>query len=307
MEEVPDPVPGPHDAVVRMRASSVNFPDVLFVANKYQITIPPPFSPGSEFAGDVVAVGSEVTDVAVGDRVFGATAVGAFADLVCVPAAGLHRLSDGLSYEAAAAFWVAYATSYHSLVGVAGVRSADTVLVLGAAGGVGLAAVQLAKVLGARVIAAASSADKLEVCREHGADELIDYAQDNLRERLKQVAPGGVDVVIDPVGGPFAEQALRGLSQGGRYVVVGFASGEIPKLPANLILLKSAIVRGFEMRTHDQIDHEGRLRGDAELMALFERGAIAPHIGATFPLERAAEALRWVADRRATGKVLIVP
>jgi NADPH2:quinone reductase len=181
------------------------------------------------------------------------------------------------------------------------------VLVLGAAGGVGLAAVELAKLLGARVIAAASSPEKLAVCATRGADELIDYAQDSLRERLKAIAPAGVTVVVDPVGGPVAEQALRGLALAGRYVVVGFASGEIPKLPANLILLKSARVLGFEMRTFAQVDPEGCARGEAELLDLLATGGVRPHIGATFPLVEAGAALRYVANRQATGKVVLIP
>jgi NADPH2:quinone reductase len=307
VEDIADPVPAPGEVLVRVGAAAVNFPDVLFVANKYQVSVPPPFVPGSEVAGEVIALGDGVDSVAVGDHVFGAMMVGAFAELVCLPAVGLMHVPSGVPLTDAAAFWVAYATAYQSLRSVADVGPGDTVLVLGAAGGVGLASVELAKVLGARVIAAASSPEKLAVCAERGADELIDYRQDNLRERLKAVAPKGVDVVIDPVGGPYADLALRGLAPGGRYVVIGFASGEIPKLAANLILLKSAKVLGFEMRTFGDVDPVGRERGERELLELLASGRIRPHISATFTLDEGPAALRWVADRKATGKVLVVP
>ena len=305
IEERPDPVPGPGDVVVDVAAAAVNFPDVLFIANKYQVSIPPPFVPGSEFAGTIAAVGEGVADLAVGDRVFGAVMVGAFAERVCVPAAGVMRVPEGVALEDAAAFWVVYATAYNSLRSVAEVRAGETVLVLGAGGGVGLAAVELARILGARVIAAASSAEKLDLAARYGAEGLINYANENLRERLKELAPRGVNVVIDPVGGPDAALALRGLALAGRYVVVGFASGEIPNFAANLILLKSARVCGFEMRTFGDIDPEGLERNHAELTALLAEGRVRPHIGKSFPLLEAAAALRYVADRHATGKVLL--
>jgi NADPH2:quinone reductase len=305
VDDLPEPLPGPGEVVVAVGAAAVNFPDVLFIANKYQVSIPPPFVPGSEFAGTITSVGRGVTDLAPGDRVFGAVMVGAFAERVCVPAAGLTRIPDGVALSDAAAFWVAYATSYHSLRSVAEVREGETVLILGAAGGVGLAAVQLACVLGARVIAAASSAEKLEVAARQGAEGLINYASENLRERLRALAPGGVNVVIDPVGGPDAALALRGMAPAGRYVVVGFASGQIPDFAANVILLKNARVCGFEMRTFGEIDPEGQRRNEAELIELLTQGRVQPHIGKSFPLLEAATALRYVADRHATGKVLL--
>jgi NADPH2:quinone reductase len=307
VEDGPEPLPQPGEVAVRVGAAAVNFPDVLLVANKYQVSIPTPFVPGSEFAGEVSAVGDGVQSLQVGDRVFGAMMAGAFAEVLCLPAARLMRVPDGVALTDAAAFWVAYATAFHALRASAGVRKGDTVLVLGAAGGVGIATVDLAKVFGATVIAAASSPEKLAVCAERGADELIDYGAGGLREPLRALAPKGADVVIDPVGGELAEQALRGLALGGRYVVVGFASGEIPKLAANLILLKSARVVGLEMRSFAEVDPEGKARGEAELLELLAAGRVRPHISATYALSEAPAALRWMADRKATGKVLIVP
>jgi NADPH2:quinone reductase len=305
--ELPDPQPGPGEAVVRIVAGAVNFPDVLIMANEYQVQVPTPFIPGSELSGDVIAIGEGVTEVAIGDRVYGGAMVGAFAEQILLPAARLNPIPARVSYEAAAAFGVVYGTAYHALRSVAEVEPGDTVLVLGAAGGVGLAAVEIAQVLGASVIAAASTDAKLAVCRERGAEVTINYGRDDLRAVLREVAPAGVDVVIDPVGGPLAEAALRGTNWGGRFVTVGFASGEIPRIPLNLVLLKGVIVKGFEIRTFG--DHAPELyeRDRAELNALFEAGRIEPHVCATFPLDRTAEALRFVADRKATGKVLIAP
>jgi NADPH2:quinone reductase len=307
VEDSPEPAPQAGEVAVRMGAAAVNFPDVLLVANKYQVSIPTPFVPGSEFAGEVSAVGDGVESLRVGDRVFGAMMSGAFAEVVCLPAAGLMRVPADVALTDAAAFWVAYATAFHALRACAGVRTGDTVLVLGAAGGVGLATVDLAKLFGATVIAAASSPEKLAVCVERGADEVIDYGANGLREPLRSVAPKGADVVIDPVGGELAEQALRGLALGGRYVVVGFASGEIPKLAANLVLLKSARIIGLEMRSFAAVDPEGKASGEAELLELLAAGLVRPHISATYPLSEAPAALRRMADRKATGKVVIVP
>jgi NADPH2:quinone reductase len=307
IEDAPDPSPSAGQVLVRVRAASVNYPDVLLVANRYQIQIPTPFVPGSEFAGEVVEVGGGVHKLAPGDRVFGTAMLGAFAEMVCVPAATLRQVPEGVALSDAAAFSVAYGTAFHALRSVARAGAGDVVLVLGAGGGVGSATVELGRVFGAEVIAAASSAAKLEVCAERGARHLVNYAEEDLRERLREVAPRGVNVVIDPVGGPYAGAALRGLALGGRYVVVGFASGEIPKLPANLILLKSAKVLGFEIRTFADVDPDASERGNAELMSLLAEGRVRPHIGATYPLTQAPAALRHVADRRATGKVVIIP
>ena len=256
LEEVPDPVPAPGQAVVEVHAASVNFPDVLVIQDKYQVSLPPPFTPGSEFAGIVTAVGDGVRDVAPGDHVFGATFVGGFAEQT-VAAASLTRVPDGVDLHEAAAFGVVYTTAYHSLRSVADVKPGEWVVVLGAAGGVGLASVDVALQLGARVVAAASSAERLELCRERGAEGLIDYSTEDLKVRIREITGEGADVVIDPVGGPWAEQALRSTRWGGRFVTVGYASGEIPRIPLNLVLLKGMIIVGFEMRTF--AEHRARL------------------------------------------------
>lgn len=307
VEVVPDPVAGPGEAVVRIEAAAVNYPDLLLAADRYQISVPPPFAPGSEFAGVVETVGEGVTAVAPGDRVRGGSMVGAFAQRIAVPAGGLDVLAPGADLAAAAAFHVAHATAYHALRSVGGVAPGDWVVVLGAAGGVGLAAVELAKILGARVLAAASSPAKLEVCAARGADALVDYTVEDLKDRIKVVTGGGADVVIDPVGGRWAEEALRATRWGGRFVTVGFASGEIPRIPLNLVLLKGVVVKGFEIRTFAQHAPEEAARDAAELQALFAGGTVTPHISASFPLEEAGAALRSLADRTATGKVVILP
>ncbi len=307
VEEVPDPRPRTDGVLVKVAAAAVNFPDVLLIANKYQVPMPVPFTPGSEFAGVVVEVGAAVTSLEVGDRVFGATMVGAFAEYVAAPADALRRVPDGVDLSLTAGFWVAHATAYHALRSVGEAASGQKVVVLGAAGGVGLAAVELAAVMGCEVIAAASSSEKLAVCRARGASHIIDYGTEDFRSSLRAIAPDGVDVVIDPVGGPLAEQALRSTRWGGRFVTVGFASGEIPRIALNLVLLKGVVVKGFEIRTFADFAPEAAERDETELMELFASGRIAPHVSARYPLAEASEALRDVAERRAIGKVLVVP
>jgi NADPH:quinone reductase len=307
VEERPTPAPGLGQVLVAVAAAAVNFPDVLIIANRYQVSVPLPFTPGSEFSGVVEAVGEGVADWQVGDRVFGAAMSGAFSEYVAVPAASLRRVPIGADLVSMAGFWVAHVTAYHALRSVAEVVPGDRVLVLGAAGGVGLAAVELATLLGAEVIAAASSAEKLAVCRTRGAAHTINYSTEDLRDRIRQAAPGGLDVVIDPVGGPMAELALRSTKWGGRFVTVGFASGEIPRIPLNLVLLKGVIIKGFEVRTFGQYAPDAAARDERELMELVASGRIVPHISSTHTLEHAAAALRDLADRRAIGKVLVTP
>src|SRR5437762_8069078 len=232
VEELPSPRAGPGEAVVSVKAASVNFPDVLIIQNKYQFKPPLPFSPGSELAGVVKEVGAGVSSVRPGDKVMAFTTYGAFAEEVKTEAARLLPIPDGMDFESAAAFVLTYGTSDHALRDRGALRAGETLLVLGAAGGVGLAAVEVGKALGARVIACASSDEKLAVCREHGADEMINYATQDLRERIKALTGGaGPDVVYDPVGGPYSEPAFRSIGWRGRLLVVGFAAGEIPKLP----------------------------------------------------------------------------
>ena len=303
--DLPDPVARPNQVVVEVAYAAVNYPDVLILANRYQLSVPVPFVPGSEFSGTVVAIGDGVTNVAVGDHVFGAAMTGAFAERIVVPAAAVRRVPPDVALDAAAGFWVAHATAYHALRSIAEVQPGELVVVLGAAGGVGLATVEIAVALGARVIAAASTDDKLALCRERGAEATVNYLQDDLRDVLRDLAPQGVDVVIDPVGGPHAEQALRALRWKGRFVTVGFASGEIPRIPLNLVLLKGCVIKGFEIRTFGTVEPELAARDERELIGLLASGGLDPHISATYPLERAAEALNAVAGRRSTGKVLL--
>jgi NADPH2:quinone reductase len=303
--EVPSPAVGPGQVRVRIEAAAINFPDVLLVADGYQISVPPPFVPGSEFAGTVAEVADGVDGLAAGDRVFGTTFVGAFAEEVVVGTDALRRVPDGVSSCHAAAFGVAHGTAYHALRSVAALRSGDELVVLGAGGGVGLATVQLGALLGATVTAVASSADKLDVARAHGAARAIDHRSVELRPALRELLPGGADVVVDPVGGALAEPALRSLRWGGRFVTVGYASGEIPRIPLNLVLLKGARVLGFELRGFVAHAPEDFRRNTDELVALLATGRVVPHIGATFTLDDAAAALRHVADGKAIGKVVI--
>jgi NADPH2:quinone reductase len=306
VEEIPVPAAlEPGQVRVRVHAASVNFPDVLIVANQYQISVPPPFVPGSELAGDVIEVAEGVTDVAVGDRVFGSTMVGAFAEEAVIPATSLTRIPPGIEESLAAAFGVAHRTAYHVLRSVARLEAGEELVVLGAGGGVGLAAVQLGAVLGASVTAVASSAEKLEVAKVNGATTLIDHRAGDLRQALREALRVGADVVVDPVGGGLAEPALRSLRWGGRFVTVGYASGEIPRIPLNLVLLKGVHILGFEFRAFATHQSEDARRNEGELMELLATRRVVPHIGATFSLDEASAALRYVADGRAIGKVVL--
>jgi NADPH:quinone reductase len=305
VDDFPAPDLGPGQVLVAVRAAAVNFPDVLVVADEYQMTAPLPFVPGSEFAGEVTEVASDVAGVAVGDRVFGSVFIGAFADEVAVEAANVTLIPGGVDDRTAAAFGVAHKTAFHVLRSVARVQPGEELVVLGAGGGVGLAAVQLGVLLGARVTAVASTAEKLEAAGSYGAAELINHREVDLRAALKEIHPTGTDVVVDPVGGPLAEPALRSLHWQGRFVTVGYASGEIPRIPLNLILLKGIQVLGFQFLTFATNAPDEMLRNDAELMALLADGRVAPHIGATFAFDDVTAALRHVADGNAIGKVLL--
>jgi NADPH:quinone reductase len=306
LEEMPDPVPASGEVVVDMKAAGVNFPDVLIIQNKYQFKPPLPFAPGAELAGIVAAVGPEVTRFKVGDRVIGSCGHGAFAEKVKVPAKRLIPLPEGVDFETGAAFTLTYGTSWHAIKDRAALQPGETMLVLGAAGGVGLAAIEIGKASGARVIAAASTGEKLQVCREHGADATIDYSKEDLRERIKALTDGkGPDVIYDPVGGSFAEPAFRSIAWRGRYLVVGFANGEIPKLPLNLALLKGASIVGVFWGDH--VSREPAAFA-AELAAMFELVAkrqLRPHISARYPLARGAQALEDMMNRKVIGKVVI--
>lgn len=305
VEEVAQPAPGRGQVRVAITAGAVNFPDVLVVAGEYQIKVPPPFIVGSEFAGTVNEVGDGVTAIAVGDRVFGTAFVGAFAEQIVVGAQSLTRTPDVVDDASAAAFGVAHRTAYNSLRTVAGVQRGEEVIVLGAGGGVGLAAVQLAVALGASVTAVASSDQKLDVAKQYGATTLVNHRAGDLRQLLKDARPDGADVVIDPVGGDLAEAALRRLRGGGRFVTVGFASGTIPRIPLNLVLLKGIAIVGFEFRDFVARHGDDLQRNEAELLALFAERKVLPHIGARFGLDDVVSALRFVGDGQAIGKVVV--
>ncbi|WP_280426286.1 NADPH:quinone oxidoreductase family protein [Nocardia carnea] len=302
IEQRPVPVPENGQARVRVRAAAVNFPDVLLIGGKYQITVPPPFVPGSEFAGEIVELGPGCAGCAVGDRVTGTGLYGAFADQIVSPAANLTPVPEGVDDRTAAAFGVAYRTAYHCLRSVARVRPGETVIVLGAGGGVGLAAVQLAVALGAEVVAVASSAAKLATAHSYGATRLIDHRDGRLREQLRTAVPEGAAAVLDPVGGDLSEPALRSLRRGGRFVTIGYASGTVPRIPLNLVLVKGLQVLGFQFQ---DIEPDEFGRNEKELTDLLVSGHVSPHIGAVFPLEQAAAALDEVAAGRAVGKILL--
>jgi NADPH2:quinone reductase len=305
VDDLPAPELGPGQVRVRIAVAALNFPDVLVVANEYQVQAPTPFIPGSEYAGVVTEVAGDVSRIEVGDRVFGSVFIGAFAEEIVVGASALTRIPDEVDDRTAAAFGVTYKTAYHVLRSVAALAPGEELVVLGAGGGVGSAAVQLGVALGATVTAIASSAAKLAAAESLGATRLIDHTAGDLRAALRQALPEGADVVIDPVGGELAEPALRSLRFDGRFVTVGFASGTIPRIPLNLVLLKGVRVLGFQFR--DWATHRGQemVRNDAELMDLLAQGKAKPLIGATFDLAETAAALQHMADGRAVGKILL--
>jgi len=306
IEDVPSPVPGPGDVVIAVKAASVNFPDVLIIQNKYQVKPPLPFSPGSELAGIVKAVGAGVDRVKPGDAVMAITGYGAFAEEVQTQQARVMPIPDGMDFGTAAAFGLTYATSEHALADRGALQRGETLLVLGAAGGVGLAAIEIGKALGARVIACASSEEKLAACRAHGADATINYATEDLRDRIKALTEGkGADVIYDPVGGPYTEPALRSIAWRGRLLVVGFAAGDIPKIPLNLTLLKGCSIVGVYWGEFTRREPERFAEAMRQLGRWFADGKLRPHVSATFPLDRAAAALTLMAERKVIGKVLL--
>jgi len=305
-EELASPKPGAGEVVVSVKAASVNFPDVLIIQNKYQFKPPLPFSPGSELAGVVKEVGSGVSAFRPGDRVMAFTTYGAFAEEVKTEATRLLPLPETMDFVTGAAFVLTYGTSDHALRDRAGLRAGETLLVLGAAGGVGLAAIEIGKALGAQVIACASSEEKLAVCREHGADAGINYASDDLRERIKVLTEGrGIDVAYDAVGGPYTEPAFRSLAWRGRLLVVGFAAGEIPKLPLNLPLLKGASVVGVFWGDFARREPKAFAQSMKQLGRWYAEGRLKPHVSQTLPLAKAAEAIKLLASRQAKGKVVV--
>lgn len=306
LEDIAVPELGAGQARVRVAAAAVNFPDVLVVANKYQVSVPVPLVPGSEFAGVVEELADGVQGLKVGERVMGTVISGAFAEEVAARASSLTPIPLGVDDRSAAAFGVAHRTAYHVLRSVAAIAPGEQVIVLGAGGGVGLAAVQLASALGATVTAVASSPEKLAVAARYGAAQCINHRDGDVRQALRDRLPDGADIVVDPVGGGLAEPALRALRRGGRFVTVGYASGVIPRIPLNLVLLKGIRILGFEFRAFAAGEPELFGRGEHELAEFLATGKVLPHIGATFELADAAAALRYVADGKAIGKVALL-
>ena len=306
VEDVPSPKAAKGQVVVSVKACGVNFPDTLIIQGKYQFKPEMPFSPGGEVAGVVKEIGEGVKRVKPGDRVIAFSTWGGFAEELVVDADRTIQMPASMDFIPASAFVLTYGTSYHALKDRAEIKAGETLLVLGAAGGVGLAAIQLGKAMGARVIAAASSDEKLKVCRNNGADESINYGSEDLRARVKIITAGkGVDVVYDPVGGPYSEPALRDMAWKGRFLVVGFAAGDIPKVPLNLTLLKGCSIVGVFWGAFTKNEPERNRENNWELMAMYAAGKIKPHIHATYPLERAAEALNEVLNKRVSGKVVL--
>ncbi|SEA50287.1 NADPH:quinone oxidoreductase family protein [Microbulbifer marinus] len=293
------------EVCIDVRAAGINFPDSLMIAGKYQVKPPLPFVPGGECAGVISAVGDKVKDFKVGDRVIAMPGMAAFAEKVNVKEHLLVPMPDKLSFEQAAGFCITYATSYYALKQRAAIKKGETLVVLGAAGGVGVTAIQLGKAMGARVIACASTDKKLEFCKMVGADELINYSTENLKERIKELTNGrGADVIFDPVGGDFTEEAYRSIAWSGRYLVIGFASGDIPKLPMNLPLLKAGDIMGIFWGSWAQRDPEANLRNFAELLQMVEEGKLNPLTTEIYPFEEYVQAFAAITERRARGKVI---
>jgi NADPH:quinone reductase len=308
IEEVESLKPGKGQVVVDVKACGVNFPDTLIIQGKYQFKPPMPFSPGSEVAGVVKEVGAGVKGISVGDHVIASTGWGGFAEEVVVDTAKIIPMPAGLDFTIASAFVLTYGTSHHALKDRAQLQPGETLLVLGAAGGVGIAAIEIGKQLGAHVIAAASNDEKLEVCRQHGASEVINYTSEDLRERIKQFTAGrGVDVIFDPVGGSYSEPALRSMAWKGRFLVVGFAGGDIPRIPLNLTLLKGCSIVGVFWGAFTEREPRHNQENLKELLGWLSQGILQPHISATYPLERASDALYDMLNRKVLGKAVLVP
>jgi len=305
IEEWDDPLPGDEELVIDVKAAGINFPDILIIAGKYQDKIPPPFIPGNEASGIVSAVGSKVSRFKIGDRAIVAPRGGGFAEKCKVHQNAAMPLPDGLSLEQGAGYAVTYGTSYHALKQSAELQAGETVLVLGAAGGVGITAVQIAKAMGAHVIAAASSDEKLDFARAAGADELINYSSQALKDSVKELTDGGVDVVYDPVGGELSQQALRALAWHGRHLIIGFASGDIPQLPANIALLKEARIVGVWWGTWAARNPDLQIQNMSELAALVSDGVLNPGVTESFSLDEFEKAFQLISERRALGKVVL--
>ncbi len=306
--DIAEPKAGPGEAVVKIHAAALNFFDTLIIAGKYQFKPAPPFSPAAEFAGTVESVGAGVTSFEAGDRVLGYMIYGAARERVAVSTNKLIKIPDSLDFDRAAGVCITYGTTFHALKDRAALKRGESLAVLGAAGGVGLAAIELGKIMGAHVIACASSDEKLAFARKHGADEGINYASDDLKEALRRVTDGrGADVIYDPVGGPYTEPALRSIAWQGRFLVVGFAAGDIPKLPLNLVLLKGCNVLGVFWGGFIERDPEGHRANTQQLLEWCVQGKISSHVHATYPLKDGVAALKAIAARQVMGKVILRP
>ena len=308
LADIPEPKPGPGEAVVDIKAAALNFFDLLIIAGKYQHKPPFPFSPAAEFAGIVESIGAGVRDFAPGDRVIGWTGWGAAREKIAAGAAHLVKLPQNLDFERGAGLTVTYATTLYGLRERGELKAGETLVVLGASGGVGLAAIVIGKIMGARVIACASSDEKLAFAKAHGADETVNYASEDLRDALKRLGGArGIDVVYDPVGGRYAEPALRSLGWEGRYLVVGFAAGDIPKIPFNLVLLKSCDIRGVLWGAWTMRDPKGQAALMKEIAAWCAEGKLSAHVHAAYPLSETAAALKAIAERKVMGKIVLRP
>ncbi len=307
IEDIPEPIPGPGELLIAVHAAGVNFPDGLMIRGEYQVKPPTPFTPGSEIAGTVAAIGPNVDGFAPGDRVVALCGMGGFAERAIAQADRAIKLPPAMPFDEAAGFLLAHGTSLHALADKARLRAGETLLVLGAAGGVGLAAVELGAAMDATVIAACSSPEKCALARQHGAADTIDYSQTDLKAELKRRYPAGIDVAYDPVGGPFTEAAVRALAWGGRLLVVGFAAGDIPKLPLNLLLLKEAQAIGVFWGAFTSREPDHHRRNVELLFRWFAEGKLKPHVGARFPLTQTADAILHVMERKAQGKVVVEP
>jgi NADPH:quinone reductase len=308
LTEIPEPQPGPGEALVRVKAAALNFFDTLIIAGKYQQKPPFPFSPASEFAGVVERVGDGVTDIAPGDRVMSFMGWGAAREYVAIAARQLVKLPEKLDFDRAAGLCVTYGTSLYALRERAQLKSGETLAVLGASGGAGLACVELGKMMGARVIACASSDEKLAFARAHGADETVNYVSENLRDGLRRLGgEHGIDVVYDPVGGAYAEPAVRSLAWEGRYLVVGFTAGEIPKLPLNLVLLRGCDIRGVFWGNWGKREPQALRALLADVARWCAEDKLSAHVHAVYPLAEVATAMKVIADRKVMGKILLRP
>ena len=306
VEEVASPQPGDGEVLLRVHACGINFGDTLIIQGSYQVRPELPFSPGMECAAEVAALGPGVDNYKVGDHVIAMTGHGGFAQEVVVNAGLLIPIPEAMPFEHAAAFPVAYGTSHVGLDYRAGLKAGETLLVLGAAGGVGLTAVEIGKAMGATVIAAASSAEKLEVCKQYGADHLIDYSSEDIRDRVKEITGGkGADVIYDPVGGDAFDAAMRSIAWEGRLVVIGFASGRVPEAKANIVLVKNISVVGFYWGSYNLNKPEVVMQSLQTLLEWYGEGKIKPHVSHTLPMSRAGEALQMMIERKSTGKVVL--